>query len=314
VFNNILADNLSWQLAANTTSQSQIYVTNNLLYGENSYEDGHVRAITGDNVVIGNPMFISDTDYHLEDTSPVIDMGIATGAPEFDFDHVARPQGSGYDIGAYEYVDLGSSKIALLAPNGNEVLLAGDTYDIVWNASSQALKFDIMLSLDNGATWSVMARHVVDRSYAWRVPQPVMSKGKCFVKVVGYDQANLKIGSDKSDLPFSIEVVRLITPNDAEISVTYRDIYDIRWTIYGTVKPVEKVALYYTKNAEALPVRWKFIAAFNPDDYPDSYPWAVPSIPTTKTHCKVKVVLKDGAGNTVGVDLSDNLFAIQATP
>jgi hypothetical protein len=50
-----------WQLAENTTSQSQIYATNNLLHGENHYEDGNILAITGDSAVIGNPRFISDT-------------------------------------------------------------------------------------------------------------------------------------------------------------------------------------------------------------------------------------------------------------
>jgi hypothetical protein len=41
-------------------------------------------------------------DYHLKTGSPAVDAGTATGAPAVDIVGVARPQGAGYDIGAYE--------------------------------------------------------------------------------------------------------------------------------------------------------------------------------------------------------------------
>ena len=45
-------------------------------------------------------------DFHLNAASPCIDAGTATSAPSTDKDGVARPQGGGYDMGAYEYVVL----------------------------------------------------------------------------------------------------------------------------------------------------------------------------------------------------------------
>jgi PKD repeat protein/polygalacturonase len=53
-----------------------------------------------------NPMFVDAThgNFHLNSTSPCIDTGNSTLVPSFDFDGNARPQGFGYDIGAYEYV------------------------------------------------------------------------------------------------------------------------------------------------------------------------------------------------------------------
>jgi parallel beta-helix repeat protein len=42
-------------------------------------------------------------DYHLIVTSPAIDAGSAVSAPNIDKDGIARPQDSGFDIGAYEY-------------------------------------------------------------------------------------------------------------------------------------------------------------------------------------------------------------------
>lgn len=48
------------------------------------------------------PAFVSDTDYHLQAGSPGVDAGTSNGAPATALDDVARPQGSGYDIGPYE--------------------------------------------------------------------------------------------------------------------------------------------------------------------------------------------------------------------
>ena len=42
-------------------------------------------------------------DFHLRPDAPVIDMGSSVLAPEIDLDGHRRPQGKGYDIGAYEF-------------------------------------------------------------------------------------------------------------------------------------------------------------------------------------------------------------------
>jgi hypothetical protein len=42
-------------------------------------------------------------DYHLIDTSSAVDAGSSFNAPNIDKDGITRPQGSGFDIGAYEY-------------------------------------------------------------------------------------------------------------------------------------------------------------------------------------------------------------------
>ncbi|MGB9590000.1 MAG: choice-of-anchor Q domain-containing protein [candidate division WOR-3 bacterium] len=55
----------------------------------------------------GNPRFTltgfgSDGNYHLISGSPAIDAGTTSGAPMVDLDGITRPQGGGFDIGAYE--------------------------------------------------------------------------------------------------------------------------------------------------------------------------------------------------------------------
>jgi len=47
---------------------------------------------------------LSNWDFHLKEASIAIDNGTAYNAPSFDHEDIPRPQGNGYDIGAYEYV------------------------------------------------------------------------------------------------------------------------------------------------------------------------------------------------------------------
>jgi hypothetical protein len=72
-----------------------------------TYNCGSTIWVTGSpqNSVTSDPQFVSNSagDYHLRSTSPAINRGTTNGAPVIDMDGVARPQGSGIDVGAYEY-------------------------------------------------------------------------------------------------------------------------------------------------------------------------------------------------------------------
>ncbi len=59
----------------------------------------------GSSISAFDPKFvnISSNDYHLTSSSACIDRGTSNGAPAKDFDGINRPQGSGIDLGAYEY-------------------------------------------------------------------------------------------------------------------------------------------------------------------------------------------------------------------
>ena len=54
--------------------------------------------------ITSEPLFSGPADYHLQQASPCIDNGTSAGAPSTDIAETSRPQGTGYDIGAYEYV------------------------------------------------------------------------------------------------------------------------------------------------------------------------------------------------------------------
>ncbi|HEY4238601.1 MAG TPA: choice-of-anchor Q domain-containing protein [Kofleriaceae bacterium] len=52
---------------------------------------------------VSDPQFVDENarDYHLMSSSPAIDL--STAGPATDIEGTSRPQGSGYDLGAYEY-------------------------------------------------------------------------------------------------------------------------------------------------------------------------------------------------------------------
>ena len=97
--NNICSQNLSFQIQVEV-SIPNLTVDYNLIDGYRGYDD----EIYGSDYLEGDPMFVnpSRADFHLQEGSPAIDNGSSVDAPNDDFNGNPRPQGDGYDIGAYE--------------------------------------------------------------------------------------------------------------------------------------------------------------------------------------------------------------------
>jgi hypothetical protein len=93
--NNIASQNRNTQI--DNAAGGNAAVTNNLVDGSG--------GTTGDSSVTGSPQFVdpSNGNFHIQSTSPAIDKGTSTDAPNVDFDGNSRPKGAGYDIGAFEY-------------------------------------------------------------------------------------------------------------------------------------------------------------------------------------------------------------------
>jgi hypothetical protein len=197
--------------------------------------------------------------------------------------------------------------IQMFEPNGGEALPSGSNQRIEWWASSEIESVDLLYSMDNGATWTPITDNVRGtRSYDWTLPVPAGNRKACFVKVIGYDSQGTVVSSDRSDLSFKIEVVRLTAPNTAETLIS-RDIWPIAWETYATKgSSPESVELYYTKDAGET---WNLITVL--DGISDSVDWLVPTVRKPRTECKVKVILRNGKGNSLGSDVSDVYFTIQ---
>jgi len=102
--NNLCSDNRSFQIAFESGGFGT--VDHNLIDGFRGYA-GETR---GSDYQEGDPLFIAPDqgDLHVGPGSPAIDNGSADRAPDHDLDGMPRPQGAGFDIGAYEH---GSSLI-----------------------------------------------------------------------------------------------------------------------------------------------------------------------------------------------------------
>ena len=196
--------------------------------------------------------------------------------------------------------------IQLFEPNGGEILHPFDSSWIQWSAPSEAVSFTLSYSLDNGKTWNTIQENVAGSSYSWTIPTPPNNRRKCLVRVVGYDESGKQFGSDKSDARFAIEVVELLSPNESGEVLYSGEIYPISWRVYETWNPVAQVELFYTKDGGAT---WNLIDSLGGNL--ENYNWPVPTVKSAKNECKVKVVLKDVDGRTVGSDSSNSFFTIQ---
>jgi len=101
---------------------SIVEIVNSVLWRNTGYEnyllvdsqiEGVPESVTYSDIMGGwagtgnidsDPDFWSANDFRLESYSPCIDTGTSEGAPSEDIEGTPRPQGAGYDMGAYEYV------------------------------------------------------------------------------------------------------------------------------------------------------------------------------------------------------------------
>jgi len=89
-----------WYDASDGGTWSGVIQSNNL--STNAIATG--ASVTGSgNLENTTPLFMGTRDYHEQAGSPSVNRGLTVTAVPWDFDGVARPQGSGYDIGAYEF-------------------------------------------------------------------------------------------------------------------------------------------------------------------------------------------------------------------
>jgi hypothetical protein len=194
----------------------------------------------------------------------------------------------------------------LINPNGGETIPSGSTYTIQWDGPAHAVKFNLQYSLNNGKDWNTIQKGIIGKTYDWQVPKLKKNINKCLVRVIGYKASGNKVGVDKSNAPFTIEVVTITAPNGGE-TLTSGNTYNIEWDTYETKKPIFKILLKYTVNGGK---KWEKIGTINGSN-PGTYLWTVPAVSLAKGKCKVMVQLKDKKGNSIGSDTSDSYFTIQ---
>jgi len=207
---------------------------------------------------------------------------------------------------------VGLLPLVLLTLNGGEVVPSGSAQTIQWKAPPQAVKFRLLYAMDGGLTWKRIhpdKKYVSGTTYNWTVPIPSANRKTCLVKVIGFRSDGLQIVADKSDSPFTIEVVKVTSPQEGRV-LTSGSNCSVQWQTHETKKPVDRVTLTYTIDGG---VTWKSISPPLVGN-PETYDWKTPSLANRKTKCRAKVVLKDKSGNILGSDASNGFFTIEPVP
>ncbi|MBI5634505.1 MAG: M6 family metalloprotease domain-containing protein [Nitrospirae bacterium] len=197
-----------------------------------------------------------------------------------------------------------AATLTVLTPNGGEVLAAGSTYQITWNAPAEATKFTLQYSLNAGTAWKTIATNVAGAFYNWTVPALAVNKPNCLVKVIGYNAGGTQLALDQSNAVFRIEVIKVISPNGAEVWRS-GEMHPITWTTNVTTKPIAKVNLYYKIDSTG----YKLITSFTGTN-PGTYNWTIPVVATNRPASRVKVELIYTGIATKGNDISDANFTI----
>ncbi|HTP67160.1 MAG TPA: choice-of-anchor Q domain-containing protein [Geobacteraceae bacterium] len=99
--NNIIANSGGGIQALTGNNSGANTIQHNLFYGNAA------NGTTGTNVVTGNPSFVGPTltppNLNIQAGSAAIDAGMTLSQVPTDIAGTPRPQGAGYDIGAYEF-------------------------------------------------------------------------------------------------------------------------------------------------------------------------------------------------------------------
>jgi parallel beta-helix repeat protein len=114
IYNNVFYGNAKGGIVIRKTGN---ILRNNIIYGNGVGQIlDYGSGTTLSHNLTTDPKFVNAAggDFRLRPDSPAINKGVSLSEVTYDYAGVPRPQGSGYDIGAYEYNSASSPK--LLAP------------------------------------------------------------------------------------------------------------------------------------------------------------------------------------------------------
>jgi hypothetical protein len=122
IANNIIEGNARPGVLATFCCGDGVQIRNNLFWN-NAALDGYVNwymtyngstvsYTASGNITNSAPGFVNDgSNWHLSAGSPAIDAGLTLSSVTDDYDGTVRPQGAAYDIGAYEGVGTGTTRL-----------------------------------------------------------------------------------------------------------------------------------------------------------------------------------------------------------
>jgi hypothetical protein len=211
--------------------------------------------------------------------------------------------------------------VEVTAPNGNQTLQGGSSFNITWTASDPngndtISSFEIRLSIDSGANFNtIVATNVPGdaRSFNWTVPIGVNTT-TARIQVRAIDNTQLT-GEDASNNDFAIQdpgiLVTLTAPNGGE-TLRFGQTFAITWTVpAGAEAQVGGFDLFLSTNGGTT---FNISIASNPVTPAiaadkRSFDWVVPNTCTSTARVLVVATSIIGARST---DASNANFSITA--
>jgi len=187
--------------------------------------------------------------------------------------------------------------VKVVSPNGGEIFLVGSVDTIKWTASSNISLIRLDVSSDNGSTWNLLQNNISASSgkYLWSISNQSVTPGNAFLIRVSDAASNFTI-ADVSDNKFTVNGIRLVTPNGGE-QYQAGSIQKVEWSASGNIS---KVRLEYTTDGSV----WNTIQT-NLTAATGFYNWTVPGISSST----VKIKVSDDLNPTYS-DISDANFKI----
>jgi PKD repeat protein len=185
-------------------------------------------------------------------------------------------------------------RLRLTSPRGGENWEAGSAQNIEWRSNGDITRVKLEFSLDNGATWQVIAGNAANTgSYRWTVPDTTSSNGR--VRISHRNNANT---SDVSDSTFAIMRTRLTvtSPNGGEYWFVGTS-QNITWNSTGLIGNV-RLELSLDNGAN-----WQTLVESAPNT--GSYTWNIPTI--NSNTCLIRIT---DVADSSRFDVSDKLFTI----
>jgi len=110
-FHNTAYNNGKIGIDISSAAVTNAQVMNNISFNQITNIKNLGTNTTLSNNLNTDPQFVNATlaDFRLQGISPAIDTGVTLSEVTNDYAHVSRPQGAGYDIGAYEYTGSAAS-------------------------------------------------------------------------------------------------------------------------------------------------------------------------------------------------------------
>jgi len=183
IINNIIAKHQGCGIVGAVGPNSLLDYNN--VWGNNA---SYCGVSCGMHDISDDPRFVnSDSNYHVQPNSIVIDKGTSGGAPLVDFDGDRRPQGKGVDIGADENImNIAEPPTtpSLLSPPNVSTVVVPTNLILIWNASSGAgtISYRLQVSIDScfsdnliidrreiTDTKFTIGSFFVNRTYFWRI-------------------------------------------------------------------------------------------------------------------------------------------------